>query len=63
MRVLVDTVDADGAVARSSADTPEIDGTVRIPKAGKLRAGGYWADVEITAAGDYDLTARLSRSR
>ena len=28
LKVLVDAVDADGAVARSSADAPEIDGVV-----------------------------------
>ena len=47
------------AIARSEADAPEIDGVVRIAKAGKLRAGD-WADVEITGADDYDLTARLA---
>ena len=62
IRVLIDDIDEDGAIARSSADAPEIDGTVRIPKPGKLQAGD-WADVEVTAAGDYDLTARVSRSR
>jgi ribosomal protein S12 methylthiotransferase len=57
MRVLVDSV-ADGeAVARSEADAPEIDGVVRIEKAGKLRAGD-WAQVEIVASDAYDLQAR-----
>ncbi len=59
MRVLVDTVDEDGAVARSSADAPEIDGFVRIPRPGRLKAGD-WADVTITGSGAYDLTARIS---
>jgi hypothetical protein len=45
-------------VARSEADAPEIDGVVRIAKAGKLRAGD-WADVEITGSTSYDLAARL----
>ena len=58
MRVLVDAVDKNTAIARSEADAPEIDGVVRIQKGGKLLAGD-WADVEITAADDYDLTARL----
>jgi ribosomal protein S12 methylthiotransferase len=62
MRVLVDTVDEAGAIARSAADAPEIDGTVRIAKPGKLKPGD-WADVEITAAGDYDLVAKISRSK
>ena len=59
MRVLVDTVDEDGAVARSSADAPEIDGVVRIPRPGQLKAGD-WAEVTITGSGAYDLTARIS---
>lgn len=58
MRVLVDTVAKNTAIARSEADAPEIDGVVRIAKGSKLRAGD-WADVEITAADDYDLKARL----
>ena len=60
MRVLVDTIDADGAVARSSADAPEIDGTVRIARPGKLAAGD-WADVRITGSSAYDLTGTLAR--
>jgi ribosomal protein S12 methylthiotransferase len=60
MRVLVDTIDDDGAVARSAADAPEIDGTVRIPKPGKL-APGDWADVLVTGADAYDLTAKIAR--
>jgi ribosomal protein S12 methylthiotransferase len=58
MRVLVDSVEKNVAIARSEADAPEIDGVVRIGKAGKLRAGD-WAEVEITSADAYDLTARL----
>jgi ribosomal protein S12 methylthiotransferase len=61
MRVLVDTIDADGtAVARSPADAPEIDGIVRIPRPGRLAAGD-WADVTITGSSAYDLTARPAR--
>jgi ribosomal protein S12 methylthiotransferase len=60
MRVLVEMVGEDGAIARSSADAPEIDGTVRIARPGQLKAGD-WADVEITGADDYDLAARLAR--
>ncbi|HEV2269353.1 MAG TPA: 30S ribosomal protein S12 methylthiotransferase RimO [Steroidobacteraceae bacterium] len=58
MRVLVDSADAHGAVARSEADAPEIDGVVRIAAAGGLRPGD-WADVEITSSDTYDLSARL----
>jgi ribosomal protein S12 methylthiotransferase len=64
-KVLVDTVETgeDGdtvAVARSYADAPEIDGTVRIGGAGVARlAAGEFVDVEITDADTYDLDARL----
>ena len=60
MRVLVDEVDGGTAVARSEQDAPEIDGLVRITRAGKL-APGDWADVEITGADEYDLKAKLAR--
>jgi ribosomal protein S12 methylthiotransferase len=62
MRVLVDAVGDEGAIARSAADAPEIDGAVRILRPGKLRTGD-WADVEITGADAYDLDARLVRTR
>ena len=58
LRVLVDSADEHGAVARSEADAPEIDGVVRIEGAAGLRPG-EWADVEITASDVYDLHARL----
>src|SRR5262249_31950077 len=58
MRGLVDNVDKTTAIARSEADAPEIDGVVRIAKAGKLRPGD-WANVEIVSADAYDLNGRL----
>ncbi|MFO1393882.1 MAG: 30S ribosomal protein S12 methylthiotransferase RimO [Steroidobacteraceae bacterium] len=58
MRVLVDAVGDEGAIARSPYDAPEIDGVVRILDAGTL-APGDWADVEITGADAYDLSADL----
>ncbi len=58
LRVLVDSVGEQGAVARSEADAPDIDGVVRIAAAGGLRPGD-WADVEVTASDTYDLFARL----
>jgi ribosomal protein S12 methylthiotransferase len=62
MRVLIDAVTDDGAIARSSADAPEIDGVVRIARPGKLAAGD-WADVEITAADAYDLAGKVVRQK
>ena len=58
MRVLVDAVTAEGAVARGPGDAPEIDGIVRIPQPRKLRAGDF-ADITITESSDYDLIGEL----
>jgi ribosomal protein S12 methylthiotransferase len=59
VRVLVDEVHEDVATARSAGEAPQIDGVVRIERAGKLRAGD-WADAEIVGTDTYDLTGRLS---
>ena len=56
--VLVDEVATWGAVARSSAESPSIDGVVRIADAPDL-VPGELAEVEITGADQHDLTARL----
>jgi len=56
LTVLVDEVDANGALARSSADAPEIDGVVRIGTAAHLRAGEF-ATVRVTRADEHDLWA------
>ncbi len=64
-QVLIDAIEGTGrgavAIARSYADAPEIDGSVRIKGAGvgKLEVGSF-ADVEITSADTYDLGARLA---
>jgi ribosomal protein S12 methylthiotransferase len=58
MQVLVDRMDGNVAIARSSSDAPEIDGTVRIQNA-KGVAVGSLVQVRITAAGAYDLEAKL----
>jgi len=64
MPVLIDRIDRDSgvAIARSSSDAPEIDGTVRIAvdKASATRLTvGSMVMVQITGAGQYDLDARL----
>jgi ribosomal protein S12 methylthiotransferase len=58
MQVLVDRLDGGVAVARSASDAPEIDGTVRILGAKGVSVGSL-AQVRITAAGAYDLEAKL----
>lgn len=52
--VLIDEVDADGAVGRSYADAPEIDGAVILDGETALRAGDM-VRVRIAGADEYDL--------
>ena len=59
LEVLVDEVSAGGAVARSSADAPEIDGVVHIGDAPQLKPG-EWAQVKILSSDAHDLRARLA---
>ena len=57
LTVLVDRVDAGGAVARSTADAPEIDGVVRIRDGRRLKPGAF-AEVIVEGADAHDLEAR-----
>ena len=69
LRVLVDDVNADGGVARSYADAPEIDGNVfiappqsvsgRMAYRQKVRPGSF-ATVRITGADGHDLWGDLA---
>ena len=58
LKVLVDAVDKKGALARSAADAPEIDGLVIITDGKKLNPGD-WATVKIERADAHDLWGRL----
>lgn len=61
IEVLVDGQSERGAVARSAADAPEIDGLVYVNNARRAKAGDLLR-VRVTGADDYDLSAqRLSR--
>ena len=63
LRVLVDEIDGDGqAIARSSADAPEIDGVVLIKDGISLKPGEF-AQVKVTAADTHDLRARVAGRR
>lgn len=52
--VLVDGVDESGAVARSMADAPEIDGVVYLPEVTDVAPGDF-VEVEIVEADEHDL--------
>ena len=59
-QVLVDGVDSNGAIARSFADAPEIDGQVYVQDGQHLKVGDR-VDVKITDADEYDLSGFLSK--
>ena len=54
--VLIDEVDEEGAVGRSSADAPEIDGSVFVDSAVPLKPGDL-VRVRVTESDEYDLWA------
>ncbi len=58
LKVLIDAVDKNGALARSAADAPEIDGVVTVTDGKKLKPGD-WATVKIERADAHDLWGRL----
>lgn len=58
IKVLIDSIDGTDAIARSSADAPEIDGVVFIEDAAHRKSGEF-ADVKIIDATAHDLIARL----
>ena len=55
--VLIDQVDGDRAIARTRGDAPEIDGTVTVRGARRLRPGEF-AVVAIDGADEHDLFGR-----
>jgi ribosomal protein S12 methylthiotransferase len=56
--VLVDEVDEDGAVARSSSDAPEIDGQVFIENGSQLKVGEF-VEVKVIDSDEHDLWAEI----
>jgi len=56
--VLVDEVDEEGAIARSSADAPDIDGLVYIENGQQLRVGDF-VEVNIIDSDTHDLWGRV----
>ncbi len=57
---LVDEVDEEGAIARSSADAPEIDGLVYIGDGQGLQVGDL-VEVKVTDSDTHDLWAQLAK--
>jgi len=58
VKVLIDEVDDEGAIGRSFADAPEIDGVVYLNGETSLKPGDL-VDALVTEADEYDLWAEL----
>jgi len=54
VEILIDETNASGAVGRSSADAPEIDGNVYLPGVTGLSPGDL-VEAEVTGTDEYDL--------
>ena len=59
LRVLVDSVDEDGATCRTKADAPEIDGNLFIDEGFEGLAPGDFVTVQVDEAGEYDLWGKV----
>ena len=59
IEVLVDAIDNQGITCRSTADAPEIDGSVFVPYSENIQAGDL-IDVTVTGSDAYDLYAELA---
>ncbi len=57
LQVLVDELTVGGAVARSAADAPEIDGQVIVEEPGNMKTGEFYP-VQVTESAEHDLWAR-----
>jgi ribosomal protein S12 methylthiotransferase len=57
--VIVDEVDAEGAIGRSAWDAPEIDGSVFLNGATHLRPGDI-VQARVSRADEYDLWAEVT---
>jgi ribosomal protein S12 methylthiotransferase len=58
IKVLIDSVDEEGAIARSTADAPEIDGVVYIVDGQMLKVGDF-AHVRVVDSDAHDLWAEV----
>ena len=59
-QVIVDLVEDDAATCRTTADAPEIDGSLFIDEGHERLSPGDIVTVEVDEAGDYDLWGRLA---
>ena len=63
IEVIVDEIDDEGAVCRTKADAPEIDGNLFIEENFDKISVGDILKVNVTAASDYDLWGTISKDQ
>ena len=63
IEVIVDEIDEEGAVCRTKADAPEIDGNLFIEENFDKISVGDILKVHVTAASDYDLWGTISKDQ
>ena len=63
IEVIVDEIDDEGAVCRTKADAPEIDGNLFIEENFDKISVGDILKVKVTAASDYDLWGTISKDQ
>ena len=63
IEVIVDEIDDEGAVCRTKADAPEIDGNLFIEENFDKISVGDILKVHVTAASDYDLWGTISKDQ
>jgi ribosomal protein S12 methylthiotransferase len=63
IEVIVDEIDDEGAVCRTKADSPEIDGNLFIEENFDKISVGDILKVKVTAASDYDLWGTISKDQ
>ena len=61
--VIVDEIDEEGAICRTKADAPEIDGNLFIERNFANINVGDILKVNVTSAGDYDLWGTISKNQ
>jgi ribosomal protein S12 methylthiotransferase len=59
-KVLIDRIEGNTGIGRTQYDSPEIDNEVIIEKLPDVIKTGEFVQVNITGAGEYDLTGTVS---
>ena len=62
-RMIVDSVDDEGATCRTKSDAPEIDGNLFIDEGFEGLTPGMIVEVDVDEAGEYDLWGQVAATK